>query len=94
MSALSAGGPRTFRDLKELLGTTDGNLSAHARRLERARYISCRKSFVGRVPKTEYRATPAGRRALDRYLRQIERLIETARGPSSSYRARSRRPRE
>jgi DNA-binding MarR family transcriptional regulator len=94
VSALAAGGPRTFRELKEQLGTTDGNLSVHARRLEQAGFVDSRKSFVGRVPRTEYRLTAAGRRALARYLHQLETLIEKARAPSSAPPARSKRPRE
>ena len=92
-SELAAAGPRTFRELKELLGTTDGNLSVHARRLEEAGFVASRKSFVGRVPRTEYRLTPAGRRALARYLRQIEAVIEKASGPSVSLPARARKRR-
>ena len=79
LSALAAAELLSFTDLKRLLNTTDGNLSVHARKLEEADYIACVKSFEGRTPKTEYRLTPAGRRALEAYLDQIERIIEIAR---------------
>jgi DNA-binding MarR family transcriptional regulator len=69
----------TFSDLKKLLKTTDGNVSVHARKLEDAEYIACIKSFEGRVPKTEYRLTAAGRRALERYLNHMEALIHATR---------------
>lgn len=74
----------TFNELKGLLRTTDGNLSVHARKLEEAGYVTCRKSFEGRVPKTEYRLTPAGRRALERYLAHMEALIRATRGGPST----------
>jgi DNA-binding transcriptional ArsR family regulator len=82
LSALAAraGGVATFNDLKALLGATDGNVSVHARKLEEAGYIACTKSFDGRVPRTEYRITPEGRDALDRYLDHMEALIRAARG--------------
>ena len=79
VSALAASEPMTFNDLKTLLGTSDGNLSVHARKLEEARYVTCSKSFDGRVPRTEYRLTAAGREALDRYLSHMEALIRAAR---------------
>src|SRR5262245_7466012 len=69
----------TFNELKRLLDTTDGNLSVHARKLEEARYITCTKSFEGRLPRTEYRLSPAGRQALERYLDHMEALIRTMR---------------
>jgi DNA-binding PadR family transcriptional regulator len=69
----------TFGELKALLKTTDGNLSVHARKLEEAAYIACTKSFDGRLPKTEYRLTAAGRRALERYLNHMEALIRATR---------------
>src|SRR5579862_4380132 len=68
LSALSVSDSLTFNELKKLLDTTDGNLSVHARKLEEAGYVSCSKSFEGRMPKTEYKLTAAGRRALERYL--------------------------
>ncbi len=68
-----------FNELKALLKTTDGNLSVHARKLEEADYIVCTKSFDGRLPKTEYRLTAAGRRALERYLNHMEALIRATR---------------
>jgi DNA-binding MarR family transcriptional regulator len=79
LSALAVNDSLTFSALKSLLRTTDGNLSVHARRLEEAQYISCTKSFEGRIPKTEYRLTAAGRRALERYLDHMEALIRATR---------------
>jgi len=79
VSALAVNDALTFNELKGLLKTTDGNLSVHARKLEEAQYISCSKSFAGRIPKTEYRLTAAGRRALERYLDHMEALIRTTR---------------
>ena len=80
VSALAAGPPSlTFVELKEALGLTDGNLSVHARRLEDAGYVECTKSFDGRVPRTEYRLTAKGQRALARYLDHMEALIRAAR---------------
>ena len=75
VSALAVRGRLTFNELKSLLKTTDGNLSVHARKLEDAHYVACTKSFEGRLPKTEYRLTAAGRRALERYLDHMEALI-------------------
>ena len=69
----------SFSDLKKLMSTTDGNLSVHARKLEEAEYIACTKSFEGRMPKTQYRLTAAGRRALERYLDHMEALIRATR---------------
>jgi DNA-binding MarR family transcriptional regulator len=79
ISALAANDSLTFSDLKKLLKTTDGNLSVHARKLEEANYISCTKSFEGRLPKTEYRLTALGRKALERYLDHMEALIQSMR---------------
>jgi DNA-binding MarR family transcriptional regulator len=79
LSALAATDSLSFNDLKKLLDTTDGNLSVHARKLEEAEYIACTKSFEGRVPKTEYSITAAGRRAFERYLDHMEALIRAAR---------------
>jgi DNA-binding HxlR family transcriptional regulator len=79
VSALAVNETLTFNDLKKLLRTTDGNLSVHARKLEDAQYIACTKSFEGRLPKTEYRLTAAGRRALERYLNHMEALIKATR---------------
>jgi DNA-binding MarR family transcriptional regulator len=79
LSALATGEVLSFNDLKQLLGTTDGNLSVHARKLEEAGYIACIKSFDDRTPRTEYRLTPAGRAALETYLDQMERLIQVTR---------------
>lgn len=79
VSALAANESLTFSALKELLKTTDGNVSVHARKLEDAGYINCTKSFEGRVPKTEYQLTDAGRQALEQYLDHMEALIHAAR---------------
>lgn len=79
VSALAANRSLTFNELKKLLKTTDGNLSVHARKLEEASYIACTKSFEGRMPKTEYRLTDAGRRALEKYLNHMEALIHAMR---------------
>ncbi len=75
VSALAANPSLSFNELKKLLDSTDGNLSVHARKLEEANYISCTKSFEGRLPKTEYRITPAGRKALEKYLDHMEAII-------------------
>ena len=80
LSALAVNDRLKFNDLKQLLDTTDGNLSVHARKLEEAGYITCTKSFEDRRPKTEYGLTTAGKRALQKYLDHMERLIESARG--------------
>lgn len=79
VSSLAANRSLTFNELKKLLKTTDGNLSVHARKLEDANYIACTKSFQGRMPKTEYRLTEAGRRALEKYLNHMEALIQAMR---------------
>jgi DNA-binding HxlR family transcriptional regulator len=79
VSALAVNDTLTFNDLKRLMHTTDGNLSVHARKLEDAAYVTCTKSFEGRMPKTEYRLTSAGRRALERYLDHMEALIRATR---------------
>ena len=79
ISALAANQSLTFNELKKLLKTTDGNLSVHARKLEDAEYITCTKSFEGRMPKSEYRLTDLGRRALEKYLNHMEALIEAMR---------------
>ncbi len=79
VSALAVNDSLTFNELKALLKTTDGNLSVHARKLEEAAYITCSKSFDGRMPKTEFRLTAAGRRALERYLDHMEALIRATR---------------
>jgi DNA-binding HxlR family transcriptional regulator len=79
VSALAVSEKLGFVELKRLMKTTDGNLSVHARRLEEAGYIACEKSFAGRVPRTEYRLTDAGRRALGRYLDHMEALIRATR---------------
>lgn len=79
VSALAVNGTVAFTDLKDLLNTTDGNLSAHARKLEDAGYIDCRKSFEGRVPKTEYTLTTLGRHELRAYLDHIEAIIRATR---------------
>ena len=75
VSALAANERLTFNELKRLLQTTDGNLSVHARKLEEAGYVACDKTFAGRVPRTVYRLTASGRRALDKYLVHMEAII-------------------
>jgi len=80
VSALAVNERLTFNDLKRLLRTTDGNLSVHARKLEEAEYIACDKSFEGRIPRTEYRITAAGRKAFEKYLAHMEAIIRAAKG--------------
>jgi DNA-binding MarR family transcriptional regulator len=80
VSALAVNSSMTFNELKAVLQTTDGNLSVHARKLEDAGYLDCTKSFEGRMPKTEFKLTSAGRKALDRYLNHMESLIKAMRG--------------
>lgn len=80
VSALAVNDALTFNELKTALRATDGNLSVHARKLEEAQYVTCTKSFQGRTPRSEYRLTAAGRRALERYLDHMEALIRDARG--------------
>ena len=80
ISALAVNQTLTFNELKAILKTTDGNVSVHARKLEDAGYLSCKKSFEGRMPKTEYSLTAAGRRALEKYLAHMEAVIKVARG--------------
>ena len=79
VSALAVNESLTFNELKRLMQTTDGNLSVHARKLEDASYVTCKKSFEGRVPRTEYRITVTGRLALERYLDHMEALIRATR---------------
>jgi len=79
VSALAVNESLSFNDLKKLLQTTDGNLSVHARKLEEAQYVVCAKFFEGRLPRTVYRLTPTGRRALERYLDEMEGLIHSMR---------------
>jgi DNA-binding MarR family transcriptional regulator len=81
LSALAVNARLKFADLKQLLDTTDGNLSVHARKLEEAGYITCSKSFEDRRPKTEYALSAAGKRALERYLDHMERVIKATRQP-------------
>ena len=80
VSALAVNESLTFTELRSILKTTDGNVSVHTRKLEEANYLTCHKSFEGRVPKTQYSLTPAGRRALERYLNHMEALIKATRG--------------
>jgi DNA-binding MarR family transcriptional regulator len=80
MSALSVNASMSFGELKDLLKTSDGNLSTHARKLEDAGYIACRKKFADRVPKTEYSLTAKGKRMFARHLQHMEALIQAARG--------------
>ena len=79
VSALAVNETLSFNELKKLLKTTDGNLSVHARKLEEAEYVTCTKTFEGRMPKTQYRLTALGRRALERYLDHMEALIRATR---------------
>jgi DNA-binding MarR family transcriptional regulator len=79
VSALAVNEWLTFNELKGLLKTTDGNLSIHARKLEDAQYVTCHKSFEGRVPRTRFKLTPFGRRALERYLAHMEAIIRATR---------------
>jgi DNA-binding transcriptional ArsR family regulator len=80
VSSLAVNDTLTFNELKDLLGTTDGNLSVHARKLEDAGYVVCTKSFDGRVPRTEFKLSATGRKALERYLAHMEALIRMTRG--------------
>lgn len=80
VSALAVHESLTFNELKALLETSDGNVSVHARKLEDAGYIACKKGFDGRIPRTEYRLTAAGRKALERYLAHMEALIKRVGG--------------
>ena len=79
ISALAANEKMSFGDLKKVLDTSDGNLSVHARKLEEAGYVDCKKSFAGRTPLTEYKITASGRKALERYLDHMEALIKAMR---------------
>jgi DNA-binding transcriptional ArsR family regulator len=79
VSALAVNDSMTFSELKDLLKTTDGNLSVHARKLEEGQYVACEKYFEGRMPRTEYRLTATGRRALETYLDHMEALIRATR---------------
>jgi DNA-binding HxlR family transcriptional regulator len=79
ISALAVNESLSFNELKALLGTSDGNLAVHARKLEDAGYLLCEKAFEGRVPRTDYRVTAAGRRALQKYLDHMEALIRNVR---------------
>ena len=80
ISALAVSDRISFTELRDVLGLTDGNLSVHARKLEEGGYVQCQKGYEGRVPKSEYRLTAAGKRALERYLGHMEALIEATRG--------------
>ena len=80
VSALAVNTTLSFNELKAILKTTDGNVSVHARKLEEAGYLHCRKSFEGRIPKTEYSLTAAGKKALEKYLGHMEALIRATRG--------------
>jgi DNA-binding MarR family transcriptional regulator len=79
LSALAVNESLTFNELKKLLDTTDGNLSVHARKLEEGGYIACTKSFEGRMPRTDYRMTAAGKRAFERYIDHMEALVQAMR---------------
>ena len=79
VSALAVNDTLTFTELRSMLAATDGNLSVHARKLEDAGYVECKKSFQDRTPRTEYRLTPDGRHALDRYLEHMGAVIRHTR---------------
>jgi DNA-binding MarR family transcriptional regulator len=79
LSALAVNPTLTFNELKQLLETTDGNLSVHARKLEDAGYLTCTKSFEERRPRSEYKLSTSGRKALQQYLDHMERLIKATR---------------
>jgi DNA-binding HxlR family transcriptional regulator len=79
ISALATGDDMSFTDLKTALNATDGNLSVHARKLEEAGYVACTKTFSGRTPRTDYKLTSSGRRALEKYLDHMDALIKAAR---------------
>ena len=79
LAALAATETLAFNELKDVTGTTDGNLSVHARKLEDAGYVHCDKTFAGRTPRTEYRLSPNGRRALEKYLDHMDSIIKAAR---------------
>jgi DNA-binding MarR family transcriptional regulator len=79
LAALAASEALSFTELKGITGTTDGNLSVHARRLEEAGYVLCEKTFAGRTPRTEYRLSAAGRRAFEKYLDHMDALIKATR---------------
>jgi DNA-binding MarR family transcriptional regulator len=79
VSALAAAGEISFTDLKDTLNATDGNLSVHARKLEEAGYVSCEKTFAGRTPRTDYKLTASGKRALEKYLDHMSAIISAAR---------------
>ena len=79
VSALAVNDSLSFTDLKRLLDTTDGNLSVHARKLEEANYVACAKRFEERVPRTEYKLTPTGKKALEKYLKEMETFIQKTR---------------
>jgi DNA-binding HxlR family transcriptional regulator len=83
VSSLAVNGSLPFTDLRDLLGITDGNLSAHARRLEDAGYVTCNKSYEGRIPKTEYALTATGRKELKGYLDHMEAIIQATRTQSA-----------
>ena|SRR5688572_8077690 len=80
VSALAVNPSVTFNEMKAILKTTDGNVSVHTRKLEEAGYLACKKSFEGRIPKTEYSLTASGRRALEKYLQHMEAVIKATRG--------------
>src|SRR5687768_8631928 len=80
VSALAVNPTLTFNEMKAILKTTDGNVSVHTRKLEEAGYLSCKKSFEGRMPKTEYSLTTAGKRAFEKYIGHMEALIRATRG--------------
>jgi DNA-binding MarR family transcriptional regulator len=80
VSALAVNATLSFNELKAILNATDGNVSVHARKLEEAGYLACRKSFEGRMPRTEYSLTPEGRRAFEKYIEHMEAVVRAAKG--------------
>jgi DNA-binding transcriptional ArsR family regulator len=88
LAALAASEPLAFTDLKDITGSTDGNLSVHARKLEDAGYVHVVKTFAGRTPRTEYRLTAVGRRALEKYLEHMDALIRATRGAKDDRRTK------
>src|SRR5262245_25816695 len=87
LAALAASEVLAFNDLKDITGTTDGNLSVHARKLEDAGYVHCEKTFAGRTPRTEYRLTATGKRALEKYLEHMDALIRATRSAKDDRRS-------
>ncbi len=79
MALLANGDELDFKQLRNRLGLTDGNLSSHLRKLEEARYVRCAKGFMGRRPRTTYTIRAKGRSALARHVDELERIVATSR---------------